>query len=617
MSPVRSRWTAVPLALALVVPALAALPGSASAAAGAEYRGSLVDSAAGTRYAVTDAAGAAVFTSPYGAVDGAVGAVTTDGPTVAYVAEQDTATSYVDRLHVAAPGGPDAVIYTAAAGKDVSEPALSPDGSAVLFALDDDTSSALLAVDLRSGAVRTVRQSTQTSYAGPSFSPDGTWISWAQATGIRSDVVTARYATGAAIVVASRISESSGYLDTAWSPDGRMLAVSYGRGADGTDVTSLERVDPLSRTSWVLVRGYTTDTGAVHYGEPTWSADGRSGYATQLTESGDDLSVALVRLPTADSSEVEPVAGPGFAGSPSFAGPPLHDDVAPGPVVQLAATREGATAHLSFQPGAGDDVAEWVVTRSEGAPAATPTASIEITRTRAALVDVPLPKPGTEYGVSVFTRDWSGNLSPATTVSLQTPPTSAVSVSASPGRVTYLKYTYFSGKVIVNGTPLRDGTVTLYVRRAMTSTVRAVSNDTTAADGSYVIPHIPDATSEYYVRFDGNGSPEAYPSVSAKKVVTVVPLVSFGLSAGRTTVGRAVTVTGRVSPAHVGQVVDVQRYVGNGAWRTIATTRLSSSSVYTYALKPGSRGTWVLRVVKRADADHLLALSPSRTLYVG
>jgi hypothetical protein len=36
-----------------------------------------------------------------------------------------------------------------------------------------------------------------------------------------------------------------------------------------------------------------------------------------------------------------------------------------------------------------------------------------------------------------------------------------------------------------------------------------------------------------------------------------------------------------------------------------------------YALKPGSRGTWTLRVVKRADGDHLLAVSPSRTLYVG
>jgi len=38
--------------------------------------------------------------------------------------------------------------------------------------------------------------------------------------------------------------------------------------------------------------------------------------------------------------------------------------------------------------------------------------------------------------------------------------------------------------------------------------------------------------------------------------------------------------------------------------------------VYKYALKPGSRGTWTLRVVKRADADHLLAISPSRALSV-
>ena len=618
MSHVRSRWTALPLALTLALPVLAALPGSASAEAVPEYRGWLLDSAAGTRYVVSGADGAAVFTSPLGAVDGALGAVTSSGPTVAYVAEQDTATSYVDRLHVATPEGADVVLYTAAAGTDVSEPAVSPDGRTVVFALDDDTTSALLAVDTRSGSVRTVRQSTQTAYAGPSFSPDGSWISWAQATGIRSDVVTARYATGAATVVASKISDTPGYLDATWSPDGtRLLAVSWSLAADGNPVTSIERVELRSGAVYGLLPGMSEGGAISSLGEPTFSADGRSAYVTQVVEQNGDVRVALLRVPDVTAGSVEGVPVDGYAGSPSVAGAPIRDAVAPAPVAALGGTVDGAGATLTWQAPEDADVAEYVVTRVTGAPADTPTATIEVARTRADRVTVPLPTPSTDYGFSVFSRDWSGNLSPAATVSLQTPPASALSLAASPGRVTYLKHTYFSGKATVNGAPLRGGTVTLYVRRAMTSTVRAVSNGTTAADGSFVIPHIPDATSEYYVRYEGNGSPAAYPSVSAKKVVTVVPLVTLGLSASRTTVGRAVTLTGRVSPAHVGQVVDVQRYVGNGAWRTIATTRLSSTSVYTYAVKPGSRGAWTLRVVKRADADHLLAVSPTRTLSVG
>jgi len=80
-----------PLALTLALPVIASLPAAAHAGGAAEYHGSLVDSAAGTRYVAYDAAGATLFTSPLGAIDGALGAVT--------------------------PGGTDAVVYTAAAAR--------------------------------------------------------------------------------------------------------------------------------------------------------------------------------------------------------------------------------------------------------------------------------------------------------------------------------------------------------------------------------------------------------------------------------------------------------------------------------------------------------------------
>lgn len=613
MSPRSSRPRRSALVLPLVVLApLLVTSVPAAAAEPATYLGVVVDTAGGPRFRVIDiGTSTAVFTSPGHAFDGAV-ATAPGAPTVAYVGVQPGGTS--EQLRLTWPGGSDTALYTAAPDEMVSEPVVSSDGESVAFVVDDDTSSALLVADLPTGSVRVLRRSTTTVYAGPSFSPDADWISWAQDTSAESALVVTRVATGAATVVAR--SGFISYEDTAWAPDGTQLAA-VRRTADsgGGYSASLELNDLRTGAVRVFLRGSTTSDATTDFVEPAWGPDGTAVYATRARESDRGEQVDLVRISTEVGSFADVVPVSDYLGAPSLAGPwPPADSTAPAPVQGLTATVTGSRAQISYTLPADRDLADVIVTRSTGAPAATPTATIEVGRSRAVTFDVPLPSPGTDYGISVFSRDWSGNVSPAATLGVRSPDAGVLSISTPPARVVHRTPVRLTGRLMAAGRPVAGQRVVLHARRAMTSTAAAVASATTAADGSYALVWTPPWTAELQVRSAGGAAATA--AASAKRVVSVTPVVSLSLSATRTAVGRAVVLSGAVAPAHGGQLVDVQRYV-SGAWRTLASVRLSAAGSYRYVLTPRSRGTWTLRVSKRADGDHLAAVSPARSLTVG
>jgi hypothetical protein len=616
LSHVRSRWTALPLVLALAVPALTVLPATATAAEPADYRGALTMTASGPRYTVTDtSSGTTVFTSPGAAVDGTLGAATADGPTVLWVSLDPAGAGTVQRLHLTAPDGRDAVLYSAAPESDVSEPDLDVQGTRAVFLVDDDTTSALLTVDVASRAVRTLRRSTSETYYGPSFSPDGRYLSWVRDSDTASTVLTTAFDGTDETVVTSSDGTYGTYGDTAWSPDGQRLALSWW--ATATDVVSLHVRALRSGDTTEVAIGSSSNGTDTSYLEPAWTSDGSALLVTKVVETQTGYDTSLVRVEPREAAPQQAVEAGRYLGSPATPPLPLAQDSTAPPAVRPGGTRPHADLasvwwNLDLYASANQDVEDFVVTRVAGTAADTPTATITAARTRSTLLDIPLPAPDTDYGISVFARDWSGNLAPAAKLQVRSTPRSAVALDPLPAKVVSGAGIRVSGKV---STGVGNALVSLYQRRAGTSTPVLVRTARTATGGAFAFSSlVPQWTAEYQVRYAGSDAD--YPSVSAKRVVSVTPLVSLALSATRTTVGRAVTLAGGVRPAHAGQLVSVQRWSG-GVWRTIASARLSSASQYRYALKPGARGTWRLRVVKGADGDHLVACSPTRTLYVG
>jgi hypothetical protein len=94
--------------------------------------------------------------------------------------------------------------------------------------------------------------------------------------------------------------------------------------------------------------------------------------------------------------------------------------------------------------------------------------------------------------------------------------------------------------------------------------------------------------------------------------VTVRTRVSARKSAATIKKGQTFTVTGTVSPNHAGQKAYLQRLV-DGAWKTAATTTLTSGSGYTLRVTPPARGQLTYRVYKGADRDHAASGSAKQT----
>jgi hypothetical protein len=610
----RARWGTLPVLIALAVPLMSAAP--ANAAAPGEYRGYLTSpTASSSTYVVTDSSGGTYFTSTPDTVDGSVGAVTGDGPTIAYVTEDDTATSYVDRLHLRTPAGADTIVYTGRPGEDLAEPSISSDGRDILFTADDSKSSAIVAVDTSSSVVRTVRSSTRTAYYGPSFSPDGTYLSWAQEDDTWSDVVVARFHTGAAAVLAHLAVNDVEFTDTAWSPVSGQLAVvrnEYNASIDDT-VAALQLFDITRDTNRVVLHGSVDSSGRiVDYVEPAWTADGQNLLATKLTTVGQNTNGELVAISPYDGTE-QAVPASNYAGSPSAAAPAPSDTDAPGPPNMLQLQNYGTSAHLTFTPPGAGDVADYIVTRVEGDAADTPTASIEITRTLGQTADVPLPAAATTYGISVFARDWSGNISPAAKVSVTSAPAATLTMSTPRPRINWRDGVKATGALTTDAGPVSGAKVTLYARRALTSTALPVASATTDDRGDYTLTYNPQWTAEYQVRFDGNAS--AFTTTSPKTVVTVVPTINFIPRTVPIRLGQTVALVGNMGPNHAGQIITFQRKV-DGVWRYLTSTRLSASSTYRLVYKPNARGSWDLRAYQPSDGDHAAASSAGHIINV-
>jgi hypothetical protein len=138
----------------------------------------------------------------------------------------------------------------------------------------------------------------------------------------------------------------------------------------------------------------------------------------------------------------------------------------------------------------------------------------------------------------------------------------------------------------------------------------------TATNGNYAFPFLrPDRNTVYRVH-------EATGALLTSNVVLVgVRLnVSFSVSDSTPRRGQRIHFSGSVRPPHGGKLVRIQRKVGGGVFRTVATTRTfnptgTTSTRYSKFLRVFSDGVYQVRV-SASDADHYSGVSRTRFLNV-
>ncbi|MEV0153010.1 S8 family serine peptidase [Micromonospora sp. NPDC050686] len=288
-------------------------------------------------------------------------------------------------------------------------------------------------------------------------------------------------------------------------------------------------------------------------------------------------------------------------------------DNAPGAVTALTAKGVYRGVALSWTLPALTDLDQVVVRMAAGTtPPTSPTSGTSVYAGTGTSVTASNLTAGTSYAFAVWVKDRSGRLSPVATA--RATGTSA-SITSSVTSLSYGKTVQVSGKVLRkdNGAAVAFVPVELMARRKGTSTFTRVATVTSNSVGYVAYTHKPSWSVEYMWTYRGSGG---FIGVSsAVRSVSVAPVVYANLSKTSFPLGGTVTLSGSVAPGHAGQAVYLQRLV-SGVWKTQTSKALSSTSAYSFSIKPTARGTYSYRVYKPGDSDHATAYSPSRSFKV-
>lgn len=219
---------------------------------------------------------------------------------------------------------------------------------------------------------------------------------------------------------------------------------------------------------------------------------------------------------------------------------------------------------------------------------------------------------GTTYTFRVWVRDRSGAYGPASTVTLRG---TQVSLGSSTTALTSGGSVTVTGKLVRKdtGAGLAGVPVQLYGRYKGATSDTLVATVTSGTGGALTYTHRPTKGVTY--KWVYRGSSTLTGSVSPLRGVTVATRVTGTLSRTSFPLGGTVTLSGSVAPSHGGRTVYLQRHVG-GQWKNVASRTLSSSSTYSFSIKPTARGTYTYRVHMPADTDHAPGYCPLRSFKV-
>lgn len=188
-----------------------------------------------------------------------------------------------------------------------------------------------------------------------------------------------------------------------------------------------------------------------------------------------------------------------------------------------------------------------------------------------------------------------------------------IASTASPTTVTYPAAVTATARLTSGGAPLAGRALALYTRARGGTTWRYLRTVLTSDTGYATTTTSPLAHTDYQWRFAGDAEYTAALSVVRSVSVRIKLIAKFN----RTSMpaGYTAKLYGSIGPAHSGHTVYLQRYY-SGAWRTVASFKLGSSTAFTAYIKISVRGTYNYRYYVKSHTDHYGATTPKATLKV-
>lgn len=288
-------------------------------------------------------------------------------------------------------------------------------------------------------------------------------------------------------------------------------------------------------------------------------------------------------------------------------------DTNPGAVTGFKATGANKAATLSWGLPSLSDLDQVIVRMAVGTTApASVTSGTGVYAGTGTGVTVSNLAGGTTYTFRAWVKDRSGKYSPGVAATLAGV---NVAVGSSTTALTYGGSVTVTGRLTRadNGAAIAATPVQLYARRKGSTTWSLIATPTTTSTGYLSYVHKPAWSLDYMWMY--RGSSTFVGTTSAYRLVGVRTAVSANLSKTSFALGGSVALSGSVAPSHAGQTVYLQRYV-SGAWKSVASKTLSSTSTYSFTIKPSTRGSYYYRVYKPADADHLSNVSATKLFKV-
>lgn len=190
---------------------------------------------------------------------------------------------------------------------------------------------------------------------------------------------------------------------------------------------------------------------------------------------------------------------------------------------------------------------------------------------------------------------------------------SGVSASAVPTTVTWPAVPTIKGLVGSQG--IVAAQIHAYLWSGTTSPPTHPSAQPVSPTATHILtlaPARPSRRTFYQWRIPGFGVVSGIVAVNVKPLVSLAAVRKLGKD----------RITGRTTPARIGTVVRLQRKIGTGAWRTIATTRTKAASTalgvsggapYSFAVT-AAKGKASYRVLVPADSGRLAIYSVTRRL---